>query len=244
MDHEVIVYTTVWQRPLITNFHFHWMKQFKEDCLKLGVKIIPFYVLSDDDKCLELFIKQLQRLGHTYIRLPRNQRLSEKSQQGLRYLRATAEFDYLMHLDSDEILSMGLMERWLDEFEQRTLWFGSSSCYFYDVEKQQAWEFTGYSDHPVKNGGTCLHYSLLQTVDWKLWPIQRNQGLNVMERRQVEKFGYQIKPIDTKDYCGVVELKGGENAIHGLDWFHRRNLLKSFPVGVLQAHHPQLALLN
>ena len=240
---KIAVLTTVWQRPILTSFHFHWMEQFRFDCKRLDLKIIPFYVLSENDPHLKLFKSQLKTYGHQHTVVPK-QRLSDKSNAGLQELRDKISFDWLMHLDSDELLSMELMKQWKKQFEFETLWFGSKACYFVDIENGSAWEFKGYGKaHPVKNGGTCLHNHILEITDYKLWPESRSTGLNIMERNWVSQFGFNLASLDTQDYYGVLELKGGSTSIHDIKWFQERDMLIPQNLDVIVEHYSQIRVL-
>lgn len=242
---NIAVPITVWERPLITSFHFKWMDQFQRNCSKIGLNINPLYILSEDDSYLEGYKRRLKWGGHKHITVP-SKRLSDKSQTAVNAVKQAFDVDWLMHLDSDEILSMELMRKWKEKMQipSGPVWFGSQACYFVKTTGG-GYEFLGYPDHPVKNGGTCIHRSVLEIIDWELWPFPRDMGLNVNERLHIEKHGYELQAFDMQEEYGVVEIKGGE-AIHGMGWFEERDMLRELEGEELRGlvqHHPMLEFL-
>ena len=219
---KVQILTTVWQRPEITLRHINWMRRFKEECAELGVDVEILYVVDLEDPHCAVFCNTINVQGHTYLAQHRVI-LSEKLRSGLSLLSG-AEFDYLMHLDSDEFISIQLMERWIEEMRHGNVWFGSRSCYFYDIQKNEAYEFKGYVNHPCKNGGMCIHRSLLEACGWDLWPGQAAIGLNGMEHDTLGRTGAQVTVFDVQEIMGVVEVKH-EMGLHTLDWFTKRDML-------------------
>lgn len=242
---NIAIPITVWKRSLITSLHFRWMRRFQRDCRQIGLNLQPLYALSPEDPNISDFKERLRGSGLRGLTIP-STHLSAKSQACLEAIKEEFDFDWLMHLDSDEFLSMSLMEKWKDVFESPNgpVWFGSRSCYFITT-RGGAYEFKGYSDHPVKNGGTCIHRSVLESVDWTLWPLRRRHGLNVLERLHLEEQGFQLQSFDLQDRFGVVEVKGGE-MLHGMDWFEERDMLVELTGsqrGMLRLHHPMLSIL-
>jgi hypothetical protein len=117
---EVLVFTPVWQRPEIT----------KAYCLglsRLGLK--AFCVLSPEDKSGNKEL--LEDFGIEYTMF--KNKLGAKKNHGLREV-LKKDFDYLLELNSDDIIKNELMDSYLDLMEQGESFIGLGNFAFYDSE--------------------------------------------------------------------------------------------------------------
>lgn len=218
---KIQLLTTVYSRPLI-ELAMHYMKELVVDCKEqLHIDLIPFYVLSEYDPDLKSFESILDWLEMDYCISP-DKHLSDKTQFGFSQLK-NREFDYLMHLDSDEIISMDLITQWYDHLSVKNppMLFGTKDRYMYEVEKMVLHYFPGYKRHPVCNGAFCIHRSVLEKVNWMPYIKGLDSGINVNEYLTYKKNGYSVQTVTIKGCLGLIELKGTMQEIHPIEWYKK-----------------------
>lgn len=216
---KIQLLTTVFGRAY-TEITMQYMRSLINDCKdQLHIDLVPFYVLSDYDPMLESFESLLKYLDLDYCISP-DKHLSDKTQFGIFQLK-NREFDYLMHLDSDEIISMDLVVEWFDHLsvDNPPMLFGSKDRYMYEFENKVLHYFPGYKRHPVCNGGFCINRSVLEKIDWIPYIKGLDSGINTNELLTYKKNGYSVQTVTVFDYLGLLELKSSKEEIHPIGWY-------------------------
>lgn len=215
---KVATLTTVFQRLETTLFHMHYMKWMRDVYnTSQQLHIHPFYVLSDYDPYLRTYIDELTRLKMDFVSLPYT-KLSTKAQYGLWALEQR-EFDYLMHLDSDEIVPMNLLGHWKPRMEKGATCFGCTKRIFYVPDTGIAYLFGGYNRHPVVNGGFCIKRTVLDNMSWYMWTPGLDFGLNVNQHIRLKSAGYTVEKHDMGLMSPVEIKQNHEEQLHPLDWY-------------------------
>lgn len=218
---KVAILTTVWGRAVLTTIHFHWMRKLIDWGKPLDLEFRPHYILNPDDPEFGLFYRMLDRLDLHYHVVPQ-QTLSNKTQAGLWHILKGPDFDYLMHLDSDEFLSDALLSVWRVNMMAGNPWFGTPGSLFHDTHNKATIRFPGYKQVPVVNGGHCISRKVLKEVNDFLWMPGLNKGLNRHEHLRLKGTGRKCNKIKFPLDSGVLELKSGFD-IHPLSWFEDRH---------------------
>lgn len=225
---KVAVLTTVFERYYISLFHFRWMNWFRgEVAEKLNIEIIPFYALSSYDENKREFESELIDRELNYVTLE-DKSLSTKSQKALLQLKENHKFDFLMHLDSDEFISINQFRLWKIWFMKKDI-FGSKKKYIFDLTNNDLYLFKGYERHPIVNGGFCISWEVLEDVDFNVWTAGLNSGLNTNELISYSNKGHEPFVLDMIDW-GIVEVKSStENQIHKLNWYKKGEYIEKIP---------------
>lgn len=220
---KVQILTTVFERPEITLFHLEWMESFIEQCQRFKLaEVRPFYMLSKEDAHLESWINEMGKRGFSFGTTS-TPALSTKAQSGMNCIRDIGFcFDYLMHLDSDEFLSLELMIMWKKKMESGVPWFGPKDQVFYIPGIQKFYLFTGYDRQPVVNGGTCVSRQVIEDMGWVLWTKGLSEGLNRNEYLHLINSGWTVEAEEC-GFRGSLEIKDEtQNQIHPLSWYQEK----------------------
>lgn len=213
---RILVLTTAYQRPELTRFHMNSMAILRDRCAPHGIDIIPFYVFSTYDDFAPEYFGLCRRLG---LRGSINDeaKLSDKIQKGLFIAMNGIKWDYLMHLDSDELIAFTGVDKLVEYMDRGVNWFGPEKQIFYDAPQKRAYKFEGYRRQALVNGGSCIRREILEETNGILWTPGLQSGLNTNEHIHLKQRGYspkvvQLSPLD------LVEVKTGDD-IHSLHWF-------------------------
>lgn len=226
--HKIYTFTTAHGRPEITRTHLKWLRWFTQLYNQTErVQITPVYVLSMGDRYKAEYARAIEMMGGIYTANGKKL-LSSKSQAGMDEI-AGHDWDYVMHLDSDEFITSYMMEQWIKLMDNGTPWFGASDQVFYMPKDNELIYFPGYNRHPLVNGGTCFAKEVLKKTDGKVWTLGKDSGLNRNQYLRFLDAGY--KPIIKGfGYRGSLEIKIPKyRQIHPLSWYRERG----YPLGPL-----------
>lgn len=141
----------------------------------------------------------------------KNTPLSFKWQFGIELLR---------YMDFDRVIIMG-SDDYMDEKTYRFICdkgrgvdvFGFTDCYFRQDDRLFYWKgYTGI--HEGQTIGCVRTYSkaLLERMDYQLYPLEANSGLDRMATDQLEAYDYSYINVSLKDHglfmCDVKDGKG------------------------------------
>lgn len=234
---KIAIFTTVHERLETTLFQMKYMNWLREvyKASSHALELYPFYVLSNDDAYLHTFVDKLTQYKMDFVSLP-HKNLSTKAQYGLWTLQSRS-FDYLMHLDSDEIIPSSLLAYWAVEMEKGIDCFGSTNKILFIPDTQKAFMFPGYDRVPVVNGGMCIKRSVLDKLNWYMWTPGLSFGLNSNEHIRIKDAGYTVQ----KHNMGLkspVEIKNSnEVAIHPMEWYTEKYNLKEMNSAEMRKLH-------
>lgn len=221
----IAVFTTVFKRMKTTEAQMKWMYHFRSRMQEeYSVEIIPFYVISSFDMHKQNHLNNIQFFGFRH-HVSSEDKLSSKSQDGLNQLKEL-QWDYLIHLDSDELMSDHMMMEWIEYMNVGLYWFACKEQVFYVPEDQKAYLFKGYKRMKYVNGGHCIHRSLFEKMQWIAWTRGLQFGLNVNEYRHLERTGKQVC-VQSLHERGTVEIKRKTGiCIHDMNWYRREQELE------------------
>jgi len=187
---------------------------------RFDIQLLPFFVLSPNDPHKNTHLQYIYDHEWSWSMQP-NSPLGDKAQAGLKEL-SMRQFDYLMHLDTDDVLNPALFRIYEPLLARERKWFGSVDKYIYDVAGEQLYYFAGYpADQRMSvNGGRMIHRTALQKCQWQQWTKGIEFGLNYHQKIYLEKAGYSETLIRQKETPCLLEIKTDLN-IHTMDWFHK-----------------------
>jgi hypothetical protein len=131
---KILIYIPVWKRREITELCYKSLKRTILNAPK-DFSFVVLIVASNDDDA-ELAAKH----GFEVFRCE-NMPLGRKFNQGLEYGLSIGNWDYLMQLNSDDVLSTDFWGVFADHFAQRQFFFGIDRVYFYDSDTRDMREF-------------------------------------------------------------------------------------------------------
>ncbi|OQB81382.1 MAG: hypothetical protein BWX87_00647 [Bacteroidetes bacterium ADurb.Bin123] len=167
---KIVTFTPVWQRPEIFEIclaGLDRLKNYKPE----RFEIRPFFIVSENRAA-----KQVERYGFDYI-LWQNQPLGQKKNAGLKYVMENYDFDYMMELGSDDIITNEYLDFVESRMKKGSMQFVVDCVYFVDVltGKTACW-----TTDKIIGLGRCLHRDALELFapDYELWEPQRNMAMD------------------------------------------------------------------
>lgn len=127
--------------------------------------------------------------------------LSNKWQTGIEEVRELNP-DYVLMLGSDDFICSNLLDVYTSEMEKGTELIGLIDCYFLDsrIDKLSYW--VGYRNHRRGESigmARMLSKGLLNKLDWKVWTIQANKGLDSIMMKKLRSLKVSEKMFNCKN---------------------------------------------
>lgn len=138
-----------------------------------------------------------------------NKPLSSKWQAGVNYLRDfKADYDAYIMLGSDDLIkgSNGYIKYLNEGYE----FIGVGDCYIRELDSGLTKHWMGYTNHrkgETAGAGRCLSKSLMNKLNWVLWELPKDNGLdgelyyriNLVGAKCKTVYSNEIKITDLKD---------------------------------------------
>ena len=169
MDKKILILLPIWGREKITKLCFDNLKELQKD-----YNIEVLCIVSEQWAKIMAF-----EYGFKYVNAS-NECLGTKMNIGVERAK-TLEFDYLMNLGSDDIITKDLFKAYEDYFNKGVGIFGGTKATFIDSESKEVKRF----DYGVLIGaGRCIRKDILleYTKDGMYDKIQRCLDMNSMKR--------------------------------------------------------------
>lgn len=152
-----------------------------------------------------------ESLGYHYYSHP-NRPLGAKFQHGINEAKKY-EFDALVLLGSDDILSESCLDLYQDEIKKGYDFVGFLDCYFFDLERKNMRYWGGYKGErqgePI-GAWRCFSRKGLDKMNWKLWNAENNSPDYQMWKKVLNNnINYKLEYCD--DLYRIVDLKTYEN---------------------------------
>lgn len=171
---RLLVFFAVWKRPQITEICFLGLERLKK---VKGFEIIPFAVISEPE-----MIPLCKKYGVAWT-MHDNLPLGAKKNHGLKQVKGI-EFDYLMEIGSDTLI----LDELLGHYKGIDLdFFGVSDVAFIDTETGACRRWI--SKQTMFGAGRMIKRSVLERVNFNLWPEQLNRGLDTGSIYGLSKLG-------------------------------------------------------
>ena len=199
---KIHVLSAAWKRPEITRICFEGIKR-----LGLNATI----AISE-----ESMIPLCDEFGFDYAMVPNNL-LGRKWNYGLRKAKEH-DFDYLLILGSDNLISDCLIDRYKEyDFDM----IGVKDLYIFDSGTKKTKYFQGYSEEMSIGAGRLISRKVINSVD-KLWGNWLKKGLDTNCSAKLRKLGFKEIVIALEDST-VLDIKSDTN-IHSFSEFDAKNI--------------------
>lgn len=189
---KILTFTPVYQRREVFEICLAGIKRLV-NYDKKRFNIQPFFIVS------ELWAAQLlTKLKYEFL-FAANHPLGNKKNEGLKYVLQSYQFDYLMEIGSDDILTDQYLEIILPLMLEKTPQFHLAEVYFVDVRTAD----TAYwKTDKVLGAGRCISRKAIETVTAKttLWNPEGARGMDTFSFNQLMKSGIGNKIIQAPDH--------------------------------------------
>jgi hypothetical protein len=220
----ILTFTPVWKRPAVFEICLKGIDRLVKYA-PARFNIIPFFIVSESWAA-----KAVLARGYQFIMMP-NSPLGAKKNIGMKYAFEEFQFDYLMEIGSDDILT----NQYLDIIEPlcrtEVAEFCISTCHFIDT-------ITGavalWKTDKVLGLGRCISRPAIAKVlrTTTLWGNERERGMDTYSWRQLQAVGVENTLIENDTVLGV-DIKSEVN-INPISKFTPinttpENMLKNIP---------------
>jgi len=149
LDKKILILLPIWKREKITNLCLKNLSELQKD-----INIDVLCIVSESWAKISA-----KKYGFKYVNAP-NECLGTKMNIGVRFAMGL-NFDYLMNLGSDDIITKELFEMYKPYFKDDTKIFGCTRLTFIDSKSKEAKTF----DYKVLIGaGRCIKKTILKEV--------------------------------------------------------------------------------
>lgn len=194
---KLMVYLAVWRRPEITELCLIGIQRMRQH----PAYEIMFAVISESE--MIPLMEKYDIKWAKYENLP----VGKKKNYGLSVL-SVYDFDYLMEIGSDDLVTNYLLDQYLDYFGKYDF-FGISDAAYIESESGLCHRFISYKS--TYGAGRVMSRKLLESVGWTLWPDNISRGMDNASIRNVRDAGYQFHQVKHGEYPGLIDVKSAEN---------------------------------
>lgn len=200
---KILTFTPVWQRQEIFEICLQGIKRLMKYDPK-RFQITPFFVVSESWAAQLLNKHKFAYIYH------QNQPLGDKKNAGIRYAINNFEFDYILEIGSDDLIT----NEWLEVAEPHLLagvkQFHPCNVYFADIRNGHVGEWT---TDKILGLGRFIHRSAIEHVhrNFDLWEPIGRRGMDTFSWRQMLKCGIGNNIINTSGRVLTLDIKSDIN---------------------------------
>jgi hypothetical protein len=211
---KIIVLTAIWQRHDLFEIFKQGIERVKENSSH-EIKLVT--IGSEDIRFSDLHIESP------------NQPLSNKWQSGIDYIK-DLEFDYVLMLGSDDLISSNLLDIYTPAMEEGFDLIGLKDCYFLDARTDELTYWAGYTNHRRGESlgmARMLSRGLLMKMNWNIWQSGLKKGLDSSMMRNIKRLQYSEKMfLCRKEGVAAVDIKTNINVsdIRTYTGLHKKDL--------------------
>jgi hypothetical protein len=197
---KIQLLTAVWKRPEITRVCFEGIKRLQQH----NPDVFDVQCTVAISELEMLYLCDEYGFGHIKVN---NSPLGGKWNAGL-HKALQSEFDYLMFIGSDDILSCSLLDYYLPHMEAGTASFGIQDLYVYSVVRKELKYFGGYQNHDMTIGaGRMIHRSVIEQCNGRLWKYGINRGCDGSALQRIRNAGFDEVILPVSDEYMVLDIK-------------------------------------
>jgi hypothetical protein len=165
---KIQVVIPLWKRPEVTRFCFDELKKLMSQT-KHELRVLC--VISEAD-----YIKVCDEYGFNWIYADNNP-LGEKINKGIRRALEFKGWDYLMMMNSDDVIKADLIDKYYEPFfESREKFFGISSVTYVNFYTKEARQFD--YEYSVLGIGKCIRRDVVEELKGALYRPELNKCLD------------------------------------------------------------------
>lgn len=186
--------TAVYSRPEVTRI---WAMGLRR------LDLFPVVILSKEDPDFMENYQICKKYDFFMVTYPNNP-LGEKLNKVISYILHHFEFDYLMNIDSDDLILPQLWDIYAAFWEKNNPFFGIKRVYFFNLKTKE----TRFSDENCWCAGRCMSRSLLEKMKGSLYFDQDDRGLDQRSAAKVEHCtGIKQTMIETGIVPYILDIK-------------------------------------
>lgn len=189
----------VWRRPEVTAITVKYIPEWLK----------PLYVLSEDDPEFKQNQEIIIKSGYDYC-LYDNYPVSVKHNAGINYARQW-DWDYLMTINSDDIIHPDLIELYKPFIEKEEAFFGVGDLNIYDKVSGRSVFLPDYNNEMCMGAGRVIHRRVIDAMDGYIYPLDRDSGLDTFSRNRIIESGFEETYIKTDLKGYVLDIKTNTN---------------------------------
>lgn len=198
IKNKILIYLAVWRRPEITELCFMGINRLRNHP---SYDIDALAVISEPD-----MISLCNQYGIKWL-MHENLPLGKKKNAGL-VAAASYDFDYLMEIGSDDLITDDLLTQYLDYIGKYDF-FGISDAAYIESENGTCRRLI--TDKSTYGAGRMINRKVLDAMGWRLWNDNLNRGLDNDSVRSIESKGFNFYKVPAGNAPGVIDVKSDEN---------------------------------
>jgi hypothetical protein len=200
---KIITFTPVWRRPEVFEICLQGLQRL-QNYNPERFCITPFFIVSEPEAAA-----QIDRYGFHSIFFE-NRPLGAKKNAGLRYIMQQFDFDYILEVGSDDLLSnayLDLVEPWM---EKKTMQITPESVWFVDVNTGAT---ATWKTDKVLGLGRLIHRQAIEqfrNVGFRLWTPELNRGMDTCSWKNLQARGIGNTLIEVPEVL-TLDMKSDVN---------------------------------
>jgi len=223
--YKILTFTPVWRRPEIFEICLQGLKRLQAYQPEV-FNIRPFFIVSEPEAA-----DQVERYGfdHMYCK---NDPLGAKKNTGLKYAYKHFDFDYIMEMGSDDLVTNTYLHFIEAHMAAGTFTFHPSNVWFIDTRTGKTAYFT---TEKILGAGRLISRKAIATMmanKSDIWINEKNRGMDTCSFHALNAAGFKNVILKT-DNIYTLDLKSDENInpIMSLNPSHlsAEQILKHFP---------------
>ena len=200
---KVVILSCIWKRPEITKVFLQGLDRLMGGCPDwVNVSAVLVHSNQDDYSLLKNHINVSPHSYHLVFNP--NLPLGRKHNMGATFINDMVDFDYIMQLGSDNVVSNQIWKYYRPWMVAEKRFFGLTSLYLYHSGTGQFAKYSSLSQ--VFGAGRCIHSSIIKQLikgsAVHLWTDHKNRGLDIdSEKNIAAEIGFgkvRVMPIKTE----------------------------------------------
>lgn len=192
---KLAIVTGVWKRPEVFELFARGI-----DNLKSKTKIHLDVIVAGSEGTQSRIM--VEEKGYHYIEIANDPLATKMNSTILKAKELNAS--HVICVGSDDVITPGLLEKYIEFIKQGYDYIGVLDWYFYDTVTGKSLYWGGYRDERRK-GHTCgagrvLSASLLNQWNWKPWEIKDSRVLDNSMQTKLKVTPHSIKTFSLKEF--------------------------------------------
>lgn len=224
----IVTFTPVWRRPEIFSICLKGIKRLQQYNPN-KYRIVPFFIVSEAEAA-----GQVINAGFDFI-YHQNQPLGAKKNAGLHYILEKYDFDYIMEIGSDDLITNKYLDLIYPYMCENTPQITPQNCWFIDTLTA---ETAHWITDRVIGLGRCISREAilkLKPDGYNLWDANKQRGMDTYSLLNLQRRKISNTIIETNGKVYTLDIKSDVN-INAITRFTSNqitpeNLLSHFPEG-------------
>jgi len=206
---KVNVFITLYKRPLVTEICFLGLDRIRQKFE--GTFDFRVYAIGEDKS----FMPLCRDHDIIFISNDPSEKLGEKIQRVVGYsMQERPDFDYLMKIDSDDLITENMLNKWAILADEGCPAFGSKDKYLINILTGESKYFEGYPNTKMGvSGGKMIRADIVKALRGKICKPFLEEGIDYSIKLQLQKQEVAERLVPT---YGNIEIKSPVG-IHGYE---------------------------